>query len=501
MKPTAASNQRYNETIAFEVPDVPSIVRYYDEFNDRTLSINNPRDADVWSLSVTGSNLSLDFERLHPDIRKPIKCWAAFLIQTLAPATVAVYYSSLQKVTHEDLCSILNSEPTEINHTWKALLTRGYTNFQLTSLKSILYFLCRLNLGSWSAEYLDFLITLPFLSVDKFAAVRTGEVFLSVDEEAVLVSHFDETSQRISHRPDLISNSELLSITILICSFQFGMRPMQIGMLQMRDVRIWKDIEGEHQSVHLTFKMIKQRTSSKSLPLTRKVKNDWAPLFVELFDRDCKLGLSGTDRFFNVQSAKDVARIIIEATNRLLPISRSATELRHTAAQRLVDAGANQEELAEFMGHSDKDSGLVYFQTSPNQAERVNSALGISKIYQQVAKIAHDRFIDYDELSALKGEQQIGAAPHGIPIAGIGGCSIGQPECPSNPVTACYGCRKFMPLHDAEMHRKVLADFRGVVKFFSEASKGDFNSPAYVQLKRTISSVQSIIAEIEGELP
>jgi len=202
-----------------------------------------------------------------------------------------------------------------------------------------------------------------------------------------------------------------------------------------------------------------------------------------------------------VESAQEVTHIIIEATGKLLPIPRSATELRHTAAQRLVDAGASQEELAEFMGHSDLRTGLVYFQTSPNQAERVNSALGISEIYQQVAKIAHDRFIDHDELSALKGEQQIGAAPHGIPIAGIGGCAIGQPVCPSNPVTACYGCRKFMPLHDAETHKRVLADFRGVVKFFSEASKGDFNSPAYVQLKRTISSVQSIIAEIEGDLP
>lgn len=344
-------------------------------------------------------------------------------------------------------------------------------------------------------------MTLPLRSVDKFAGIRTGEVFLSVDEEAVLVSYFDESSQRIIHHPEHVSDTDLISTSILICSFQFGLRPKQIGMLQIRDVRIWNDVGGYHPSAHLTFKMIKQRSSSKALPLTRKVKNDWTPLFVELYERNKRLGFDGANKFFQVDSAQAVAQIIVNATSALLPVSRNATELRHTAAQRLVDAGASQEELAEFMGHSDIDSGLVYFQTSPNQAVRVNHALGISEIYQQVAKIAHDRFISYEELSALKGEQQIGAVPHGIPIAGIGGCAIGQPSCPSNPVTACYGCKKFMPIHDAKMHKMVLADFRGIVKFFSESSKGDFNSAAYLQLKRTISSVQSIIAEIEGDQP
>jgi hypothetical protein len=35
------------------------------------------------------------------------------------------------------------------------------------------------------------------------------------------------------------------------------------------------------------------------------------------------------------------------------------------------------------------------------------------------------------------------------------------------------------------------------VLLFSATSRGDHNSPTYLQLKRTISSVQAIIAEIE----
>lgn len=199
-----------------------------------------------------------------------------------------------------------------------------------------------------------------------------------------------------------------------------------------------------------------------------------------------------------MKSADQTARIIIKLTGELLPESRSATELRHSAAQRLADAGASQEELAEFLGHSDIDTALVYFQTSPNQAELVNRALGVSKIYQQVAKIGRERFISLEELAALKDDQQIGGAPHGIPITGIGGCSSGQPACAFNPVMACYGCKKFMPLQDSEVHKKVLREFRGVVSFFAESSRGDSNSPAFLQLQKTIANVQSIITEIES---
>lgn len=483
--------------ILFVLPELPSVIRYYDDFNDCLISIQNPKEEDIWTLSVGGSDFLLDFTRINQTLRVLIKCWAAYLIQSLASATVSIRYTSLLKISNEDMFQVINSSPLKILPMWKILRAKNYKTLELASIKSILHFFCKFNLAGWSQDYSEFLSTLPLPTVDKYASVRTGDVFLSVDEEAVLVAHFDALSQKIQNKTEAVTDTDLRDAAILVCSFQFGLRPMQIGMLQMRDVRIWNDIDGTLPSVHLTFKMVKQRSRTTALPLTRKIKHDWSPLFVELYERARRKGLTGTDRIFQIDSAIAASQIIIKATGTLLPECRTATELRHTAAQRLVDAGASQEELAEFMGHSDIDTGLVYYQTSPNQAERVNRALGISAIYQQVAKIAHDRFISHEELSELKGDQQIGGAPHGIPIAGIGGCSSGQPLCPSNPVTACYGCRKFMPISDAEVHKRVLADFRGVVSFFSEASRGDHNSPAYLQLKRTLSSVQSIISEIE----
>lgn len=486
-----------NSQLSFSLPELPSIIRYYDGFNDELCSIQNPNKEDIWPISLYGLPQHLDFIVFHEQLRYLIKHWCSYQIQTYAIGTASTRFRDLQRMPSADLTLMVSSSPKNIRPLWQSLLAKGYNHTAMDSFKSILHFFCKFNLAGWSSDYSEFLATLPLPAVDKYASIRTGDVFLSIDEEAALVAHFDALSQKIQKFPEIVSDMDIRDAAILVCSFQFGLRPMQIGMLQMRNVRIWNHIDELQPMVHLTFKMVKQRSRTNALPLTRKIKYEWNPIFIELYGRGIRKGLAGKDRFFQIDSSREVAQIIIKTTGALLPESRSATELRHTAAQRLVDAGASQEELSEFMGHRDTDTGLVYFQTSPNQAERVNSALGISAIYQQVSKIARDRFIGPEELSGLKGDQQIGGAPHGIPIAGIGGCTSGQPLCPSNPVTACYGCRKFMPISDANVHKKVLADFREIVSFFSEASRGDHNSPAFLQLKRTISSVQAIISEIE----
>lgn len=485
------------EKFTIALPELPSVIRYYDDFLDDTCSIRNPAEVDVWSISRHGTIETLDFRSFSPELRSLVKHWCCNQIQTLALSTARSRFHELRRIEPSDLGFVIQTTPTSARSNWQHLLTKDYGTKEVDALKSILYYFCKFNIAGWSSKYGEFLSTLPLPATDKYVSVRNGDAFLSVDEEAVLVAHFDRMSDTITQSPELVRDDELRQTTVLVCSFQFGLRPMQIGMLQIRDVRIWKDTEDSIASVHLTFRMIKQRSRNKALPLLRKVKREWAPLFIELYERAIRSGLSGNDRIFGVSSSSEAGVIISKATAKLLPDPRNATELRHTAAQRLVDAGASQEELTEFMGHSDIDTGLIYFQTSANQAERVNAALGISAIYQQVRKIAHDRFIDEKELAVLKGEQQIGAVPHGIPISGIGACAIGQPSCPSNPVMACYGCFKFLPINDLEIHKRVLADFRSVVTFFSKASEGDGNSPAYVQLKRTISNVQSIIAELE----
>ncbi|PMZ85786.1 site-specific integrase, partial [Pseudomonas sp. FW305-42] len=88
-------------------------------------------------------------------------------------------------------------------------------------------------------------------------------------------------------------------------------------------------------------------------------------------------------------------------------------------------------------------------------------------------------------LLRLPADKQIGGVPHGIPIAGIGGCEVGQSLCSKNPVLSCYTCRRFMPLRDTNIHERVLEDLRPVVLDFAASSRSNEQSPAFVQLRTT----------------
>jgi len=497
-----SSLRELNEVVA-QLPALPSIIRYYDEFNDKHHSIHNPSKACIFKVKYGGRSLNINFEQFSENYRLLLKHVFVFLLsENLNISTVTLYLLGAKHLTHEDANELLRARPIGISQLWITLLARAMPTPAYHCAKALIRLLCQHRLAGWSDSYHEFLTTtLPYPATDKYAGVRSGDVFLSTEEEAAIVRYIDEAVCTLATSSEsLFAYENLSDATMLVCAYQFGMRPIQIAMLTIRDVRIWEDSVSEPPTVHLTFRMVKQRHSATTKPLLRRVKREWASLFVDLYRRAQERGFEATNRIFDVQSGYEAGSRIASLVRKLIGGDMATMDLRHTAAQRLVDAGASQEELAEFLGHSDITTGLVYFETSANQAERVNKALGISEIYQRVSRIAHDRFISAEELALLKEEQQIGGMPHGIAIAGIGGCSSGQPACPYNPVMSCYGCKKFMPIHEVKIHEQVLMDFREIVRFFHDASRGDTTSPAYLQLQRTIAEVQAVINEIEGNV-
>lgn len=481
---------------------LPINIRYLDDFDGEIRTIKGFNLAGEFRIHVNGTVVTINLiehdEQVSELIKHLIVNWVA---EGLTPNTIYTYCNGLKKVSYVDFCSIINAGPLTITKVWNELLvTKPWGKDTFNGLKKLIFFLAKHNLNGWSISYNAFISkNLRGPHVDKYASVIRGDVFLSTTEESKVVNYLDNFVLLINKKENEINFKRLSQVGMLICAYQFGMRPIQIASLNMMDVRIWYELgEKSNPSVHLAFKTEKQHTKTSSKVLLRKVKQEWAPIFTEIFIQNQHENLFGSSRFFRNRSVDEVGLAISTIVNKLLNRNASATDLRHTAAQRMVDGGASQEELAEFMGHTDITTGLVYFQTSVNQAERVNQALGISPIYQQVVKIAHDKFISKEELSDLKGAYQIAGVPHGIPISGIGGCSSGQPACPFNPVTSCYGCRKFMPLHDINVHEQVLDDMRSIVGFFNTESKGDQSSPTYLQLQNTINGVQQIIAEIRG---
>lgn len=250
------------------------------------------------------------------------------------------------------------------------------------------------------------------------------------------------------------------------------------------------------------FFRAKQRMHKKRLPMLRKIKREWALIFEEWYQRrlahpNNRVEANALpDALFGL-TPNSVGVLISKTTESLTGVAHPANHLRHSAAQRLVDAGASLAELAEFLGHSYPSTGLVYFDASPSQADRINKALALSPIYNSVADAARTRTIGRDKLLHLLPDHQIGAVPHGIPIAGIGACHLGQSLCSKNPVLSCYSCRRFMAVTDTTVHQEVLDSLRPIVRFFYDESSGEIASPAYMQLRNTLDSIQAVIGDLK----
>lgn len=486
---------RWSQQRSFELPPLPKIVRYYDNFSDSHSELTDLGTKAVWTVQYDGKHSDLDFSNFPPSLTNLLKSWCATSLPSYSPRTLDFYMSVLNHNLTPALLDVISSGPLELHSNWSALLGIGTPYEVFSPLSNILHFLCEHSVQPWAPEWDDLITLQPYPKKDKYAAVRIGDVFITPKEEQSYVKHLDTVVSRINYQPDTLTTSELRKAAILLISYQFGMRPKQIAMLKLQDVSLWEDTLGPTPAVHLIFQTIKQTDRGKVLPLRRKVKRDWAPVFVEYRKRFLKDGYAPTCHFFS-STPDDVQRAIFQITGRL-GTRRGATELRHSFAQRMVDAGATEEELAEAMGHSHLDTGLVYFTYSRTMAARVNQALGISEIYNTVLRFAHEPFISTDELSRLKSDRQIGGTPHGVPIAGIGGCKSGQPNCPYNPVLSCYGCHRFMPVADNTVHVRVLDDLRSLFGHLFSSSYGESGSAAF-QLEATIKNVQSVISELTG---
>jgi integrase len=488
-----APNDLFLAAIA-ALPALPRVIEYEDDYDEVVRSIKVDESDNQVALHVSGGCIYLQFFKVATRVRPLVRAYLLSSLEWQAPVSVVNRYNALLSISPLDIERLAISKPIEAKSVWPAVVAK-YPPQTLASLKVLLGFLCRIRFGSWAPQHVDLVsYALPAGSIDIYSTVRSGDCFLTRQEETQLVRWIDAMALRASG----LGKIEAEIASLVICSYQFGMRPKQLGMIRKRDCKVRISDEDGSAVVHLTFKMIKQRDAQLSkLPLVRKVKREWAAVFVALLANKAE---DDADSFlFGFSNRIDLSASLIQKLNEIVPgAGLTSYDLRHSMAQRLVDSGASQEELASALGHSTLKTGLVYFQSSANQAELVNKALGASSIYQAVAKIAADRYISPDDLANLRGEMQIAGAPHGIPIAGIGGCTTGQPTCPYNPVTACYGCPKFMPVQDLDLHEQVLHEFRDVVLFFKDGGHGDMTSPAYLQLQRTIAEVQGVIKDLRA---
>ena len=485
--------------ITRSLPPLPSVVRYHDDFADETRSIRWDDD-DTAMLLLDGIPYRLATDRFtvaEAIMRHVISDW----LSRLDPHSVQLRIESLYRVIKSErsdaFLRLFACAPHEVRSIWTLHILPYTKAIEANSLRALLHSLCRLNIGQWTQPDASIVRSLVGPKVDRYRVVRAGDCFMPLDQQAIIVGHIDDMCQMLTADPEMLDNDTLLDVCLLVLSFQYALRPGQLARIELADLRIYS------VAVHFAFMIIKQRDQSKRIRETRKIKREWGPLFVELAKRRLSGALKPEEgvspRLLFGLTPAGVSKAVQELTEHLTGAPWTPTDIRHTAAQRMADAGVSRAVLTQFLGQTSDRIADVYYDHSPSQAEQINKALALSPIFSNVAKVGTTKTIDMAMLLGLPEDKQIGGVPHGVPIAGIGGCQLGQNLCMKNPVIACYTCPNFMALNEPEIHEEVLDGLRPVVNEFAAASRNNQMSPAYGQLRATLTAVQRLVDELHND--
>jgi hypothetical protein len=184
------------ETIA-QLPELPPVIRYYDDFDDTLRSIRNPSGSKRFDIHVDGRVAYMKFDHASEHYSALLKQVVIYLLgEDLAASTVLKYIHGARHLDSNDAIRLLEAGPTSISSFWTTLIARDLPHETYALAKSILKLLCKYQLRDWSESYRDVISALPLPFKDKYAVVRSGDAFLSANDEAAIVRFFDETAKQ-----------------------------------------------------------------------------------------------------------------------------------------------------------------------------------------------------------------------------------------------------------------------------------------------------------------
>lgn len=109
--------------VVAKLPLLPTVIRYYDDFDDKQRSIREPATAEYFSLHIDGRVVKVGFDHLPEQLALLIKHVFLYLLgEGLAPSSASKYTLGNKAIGEAGIVSLLGVAPTEIGSFWADFL-------------------------------------------------------------------------------------------------------------------------------------------------------------------------------------------------------------------------------------------------------------------------------------------------------------------------------------------------------------------------------------------
>ena len=104
------TNDMLAETLK-QLPLIPSIVRYDDDYAGIVRTIHDAQNNDQWEVKTDGVTVKLDWQTVPEEIRQFLKVWLVWDLSISDASSVHVHLSILKKNIRDTCCKDFSPSP------------------------------------------------------------------------------------------------------------------------------------------------------------------------------------------------------------------------------------------------------------------------------------------------------------------------------------------------------------------------------------------------------
>ncbi len=361
----------------------------------------------------------------------------------------------------------------------------------------------------------------------RIAVPNTANPFLRYqDTENTMPSHLKSliVNRLVEFSTDegleLLSDTELKSLSVLALSYAAGPRPMQFSMMTGKTVkRVAYNAQTKLMRYQMSVPIAKQgriSVDSAKTALSQEVgliidsyknrfsiKDDDAfyPYVKNKYESESytlstQLHKLLNDALFFIQS--DETKKFIKENRKDRP-TYTLYDFRHNIGHSMAMLNASAEEIAAVLGHSSLVAAQNYIMATPELSLLKHKALGENPVWKNMIGLL---LTGYSVDEADWNGHKVSGMLKGKFIKHIGGCGRYQNKCHLQKIRSCYGCFYFRPFKDPAKHEVVLEIITDELLDTVQVSNdsGDKNNPLIDTATQTKNEIEMVINRLNGGL-